>query len=94
MAGVTGAVVRGRFRDDSSSRKTRGAGGGGGAIRTSGRGSGDTDSLEEFSRLIGYWIGVLVRELWQPPVGVWTVYSEGGSDIPLGGIVKVLGFFR
>lgn len=35
---------------------------GGGAIRTSGRGSGETDSLDECSWLCGCWIGVLCCE--------------------------------
>lgn len=58
VAGVTGDV-RGRFWADSSSRKMRCAGGGGGAIRTSGSGSGDTDSFDDPSRDMGYWMGVL-----------------------------------
>jgi len=36
---------------------------GGGAIKTSGRGSGETDSFEELPRLIGCCIGVFCREV-------------------------------
>jgi len=36
---------------------------GGGAIRTSGRGSGETDSFEELPRLVGCCVGVLCREV-------------------------------
>ena len=35
---------------------------GGGAIKTSGRGSGETDSLDECSWLCGCWMGVLCCE--------------------------------